>query len=58
MCELHVVIGLDCLLMLGFKKSRSSLISKFLPNPGVIVTLKDYSDRKNKTICGEAPIGR
>ncbi len=53
-----MVIGLDCLLMLGFKKSRSSLILKFLPNPGVIVTLKDYSDRKNKTICGEAPIGR
>lgn len=57
MCGLHVVSGLDCLLILGFKKSRSSLISKFLPNPGVIVTLNYYSGRKKKTICGEAPRG-
>lgn len=41
MCGLHVVNGLDCLLILGFKKSWSSLISKFLSNPCVIIALND-----------------
>lgn len=43
------------LLILGFKKSWSSLISEFLPNLCVMIALNDYRYWENKAVCGEAP---